>query len=126
MWHSIQYVTSPFALVAFVVASAAYVLRSRVQRDLNFLRELPPDSRERGLNSILGSYSISDRDLTSDQRFELAKTVIEQRLSRLKVIARYAIIAFAILAAVIVAVSLAPSANTAKAKPQPQIIPLKQ
>ncbi len=124
MWHAIQYVTSPLTLIAFIVAVSCAVYRVRVQRDIRLLEAVPREKRDHALTALLGTYNITDDNLTAQQKFALMKTVIAQKADRLKLAARTATIMFAMLGVVLVAVTLIQNQVKKEEPPKPEIIPM--
>jgi hypothetical protein len=124
MWHAIQFVTSPLTLIAFIVAVSCAVYRARIQRDIRLLEAVPRERREHALTALLGTYNITDDNLTAQQKFVLMKAVMAQKADRLKLAARTAIIMFAMFGVVLVAVTLIESQGKKEEPPKPEIIPL--
>ena len=66
MWQAIQYVGSPIALAAFVVAVISAAYRARVRADLEKLRSVPDAQRAEVLSRSLETYHVKDDNLTRE------------------------------------------------------------
>ena len=69
MFEAIQYVGTPIALVAFIVAAAAYVYRGRLEERRKLIESAPEQERARVMESTLRDFSTVPTDtLTKEQR----------------------------------------------------------
>jgi hypothetical protein len=104
MWEAIQYVGTPVALVAFVVATAAYIYSQKLRNKVEVIKEIPKSKRAAVIDNEMETYRITpDKDnLTKEQKFELTKTVILQRAHRLKIISLTTIALAVILAGIVI------------------------
>lgn len=102
MWEAIQYVGSPLALVAFIAAVVATILRARLRHRVTLLNTLPEDQRLAFLEASLETYHIKHDNLTRQQKYELMLNVLDGRSTRLRIVAKTLVIIAAIVAVAIV------------------------
>jgi hypothetical protein len=119
MWTAIQYVTTPLSLIAFLVAVLAVVYRVRLKHKLAALKTVPEKERGALLEKSLETYSLTDDNLTRNQKYELLTRVLENRVRRMKIVA-YSAVPVTVVAFVVAAVIFA--AN----KPVPVVTPVVQ
>jgi hypothetical protein len=103
-FQAIQYVGTPIALVAFIVALAAYVYRSRLVERRRLIEAAPESDRGRLLDATIRDFTtVNTETLTREQRYTLALRLIEERAARFRLTA-YAGVFTAVILAVLVAV----------------------
>ena len=112
---AIQYVGTPIALIAFVIAAVAWSFQVKLKAKADLLEKLPLEQRESYLSKELESYQIdsAQKGVTGKEKVELMRLVIQQRLERLKVVVFAAVILAIILAIVIMVASLQGVTTTA-------------
>lgn len=103
-FQAIQYVGTPIALVAFIVAVAAYVYRSRLVERRKLIETAPEADRGRLLDATIRDFTtVNTETLTREQRYSLALRLIEERAARFR-LAAYAGVVTAVIVAILVAV----------------------
>lgn len=101
-FEAIQYVGTPIALVAFVVAVVAWVYRSRLVERRRLIESAPEGERARLLDATLRDFTtVSTENLSREQRYRLALRLIEERSGRTRVLAVVGVLTAAMLAVVI-------------------------
>ncbi len=101
--EAVQYVGSPLALVAFVVAIVASLLRSRMVERRRTIESAPAEDRARFAEVVFRDFRVVPTDdLTRLQRFELAGRLVDQKLARYR-LAMGASALVAVLLAVLIA-----------------------
>lgn len=104
MFQAIQYVGTPIALVAFVIAVIAYAYRARLVERRKTIESAAEADRGRLLEATLRDFTtVNTETLTREQRYQLAMRLIEERAAKVRVMAIVAIVSAIILAAVILA-----------------------
>jgi hypothetical protein len=103
-FQAIQYVGTPIALVAFIVAIAAYVYRHRLVERRKLIETAPEAERARLLDATLRDFTTVNTDtLTKDQRYQLAQRLIDERAARTRITAISGVVVALILAGVVLA-----------------------
>jgi hypothetical protein len=101
-FEAIQYVGTPIALVAFVVAVLAWVYRSRLAERRRLIETAPEGERAKLLDATIRDFTtVNTETLTREQRYQLALRLIEERSARTRVLAVVGVLTAAILAVVI-------------------------
>jgi len=101
-FEAIQYVGTPIALVAFVVAVVAWVYRSRLVERRKLIEAAPEAERGKLLDATIRDFTtVNTETLTRDQRYQLALRLIEERSARTRVLALVGVLTAAMLAVVI-------------------------
>lgn len=100
-FEAIQYVGTPIALVAFIVAIAAYAYRSSLVERRKLIETAPEADRARLLDSELRG--VDAEKLTREQRYQLAVRMLEHRAARFRTTAILGAAAAVLLAGVVLA-----------------------
>ncbi len=101
-FEAIQYVGTPLALVAFVVAVVAYVIRARLAERRKLLETAPEDRRAELLAAAMRDFSpVSTENLTREQRYQLALRLIQERATRFWITAGVATFVAVVLAIIV-------------------------
>jgi hypothetical protein len=109
LFDAIQYVGTPIALVAFIVAVAAYVYRGRLEERRKLIEAAPEQDRGRLLEATLRDFTTIPTDnLSREQRHDLAVRLIDERSAKFKMMMIVAVIVALLLAAVVVAFTVVP------------------
>jgi len=104
VFEAIQYVGTPIALVAFIVAVVAYAYRGRLEERRKLIETAPEQDRGRVLEAALRDFTTIPTDnLTREQRYDLALKLIEERRAKFKMMT-FASLAIALLLAAVVVV----------------------
>ena len=83
-WSAIGQVTSVLSLVAFVAACLVEMHRRRMLRQERLIGLLPEEERAQQVETVLDRFSVKTTDLTKDQRYRLARKLLEQRAERFR------------------------------------------
>lgn len=84
-FEAIQYVGTPIALVAFIVAVGAYVYRSRLVERRKLIEAAPESDRGRLLDRTIQELGpVEPGTLNREQRYQLALRLIEDRAARFR------------------------------------------
>jgi hypothetical protein len=86
-WEAIKYVSSGFALCAFVVAALFTYLKNRSQEERKRIESAPPDDRADLVAKTLEIFNVDTTGLTRQQQFEIAMRQINGRIERFRLIA---------------------------------------
>jgi len=86
-WEAIKYVSSGFALCAFVVAALFSYLKNRSQEERKRIESAPPDDRADLVAKTLEIFNVDTTGLTRRQQFEIAMRQINGRIERFRLIA---------------------------------------
>jgi hypothetical protein len=114
LFDAIQYVGTPIALVAFIVAVAAYVYRGRLEERRKLIEAAPEQDRGRLLEATLRDFTTVPTDnLSRDQRHDLAVRLIDERSAKFKMMMVVGVIIALLLAAVIVVFTVMPAEGEA-------------
>ncbi len=110
MFEAIQYVGTPIALVAFIVAVVAYAYRGRLEERRKLIESAPEQERARVLEATLRDFTTVPTDtLTREQRYQLALELIEERRAKFRSMTLVSVIVAMLLAAVVVVFTLVPN-----------------
>jgi len=112
MWDAIQNVSTPLALVAFLAALVAWVLRMRLRGQEKTLRTLPDSDFAEAILTKEGAFGVETQNLTRQQQYELALKQIAAREGRFQTTARVFLLV-ALLLAGLAAYAMYPAANPA-------------
>jgi len=113
-FQAIQYVGTPLALVAFLVAVAAYAYRHRLVERRKLIETAPEAERARLLDATLRDFTtVNTETLTREQRYQLAQRLIDERAARTRIMALVGVGVALILAVVVLAMPSAGSAQRA-------------
>lgn len=103
-FEAIQYVGTPIALVAFIVALGAYVYRARLVERRKLIETAPEGERARLLDAAIRDFTtVNTENLTREQRYQLALRLIEVRAARFRTTALLGGAAAVLLAGVVLA-----------------------
>lgn len=101
-FEAIQYVGTPIALIAFIVAIVAYAYRARLVERRKLIEAAPERERGRLLDATIRDFTtVNTETLTREQRYTLALRLIEERAARFRMTAFASIAAAVILAGLI-------------------------
>jgi len=106
MWEAIQYVSSGLALVAFIVAAAAWIFKRNSEQTLRMVETAEEGDRANLVRSALEVVDVDTARLTNRQQYELAIELIRARAERFRITALVVCILAMILAAVSVSAIL--------------------
>lgn len=110
MWESLQYVTSGFSLVGFVVAAISWVYKSKSEERERLILTAKENKRADLVRLALEIFDIDTSTLTKEQKYELALEQIHARAKRFRTIAIViCILAFLPFAVSIYAITISPS-----------------
>lgn len=114
MFEAIQYVGTPIALVAFIVAVVAYAYRARLDSRRKLIETAPESERGRVLEAALRDFTTVPTDtLTREQRYNLAVQLIEERRAKFRSLTLVSVIVAALLASVVIVFTLFPTESDA-------------
>jgi hypothetical protein len=102
MWDAIGAVGTPITLVAFVVAVVATIYRVREQTKIKVINSAQEADRAELIDKSLETYHIQHDNLTRQQKYDLMMRVLQDRASRLKVLAGTSIVIAVLLAGTII------------------------
>lgn len=106
-FEAIQYVGTPMALIAFIVAVVAYVHRSSLEGRRKLMELAPPEDRGRLLEAAIRDFTtVSTETLSREQRYQLALRLIEERAAKSRTTAVVAVLIALILAGSVALVTL--------------------
>jgi hypothetical protein len=106
MFEAVQYVATPLAALAFVIAVAAYAYRGSVAARANSIRSAPETDRARLVEATLRDFAAVDTsDLSRKQKYDLVLQLIEERKNKFKHVANK-LLAGAVLVAILIGASL--------------------
>ena len=106
MFEAVQYVATPLAALAFVIAVAAYAYRGAVAARANSIRSAPETDRARLVEATLRDFAaVETSDLSRKQKYDLVLQLIEERKNKFKHVAN-TLLAGAVLVALLIGASL--------------------
>lgn len=106
-FDAIRFVGTPIALVAFIVAVAAYAYRASLVGRRKLIETAPAEDRARLLDATIRDFTTVPTDtLTREQRYLLALRLIEERAGRFRTTAVVGVLVAVILAAAVALVTL--------------------
>jgi hypothetical protein len=109
LFETIQYVGTPIALVAFIVAVVAYAYRGRLEERRKLIEAAPEQERGQLLEKTLRDFTTVPTDtLSREQRYNLAVKLIEERAAKFRLMTLGSVIVAVILAGVVLAFTLWP------------------
>jgi hypothetical protein len=109
LFETIQYVGTPIALVAFIIAVVAYTYRGRLEERRKLIEAAPEQERGRLLEATLRDFTTVPTDtLSREQRHDLAVRLIDERAAKFKLMTLVSIIVAFLLAAVVIVFTLVP------------------
>ena len=85
MWESIQYVSSGLSLVAFVIAAAVWLAKSKIEERERLIQSANVEKRPDLVRSALEFFDVDTGGLTKEQQYELALAQIHARSGRFRV-----------------------------------------
>jgi hypothetical protein len=94
MFGIIPYIATPVALIAFIVAVIATIYRTRSRQNLDLIRSAPANERGNLVERLIekeGLDKLIPGNLNRDQRYNLTMEILQQRVTRLKIIALCAV-----------------------------------
>ncbi len=108
MWTVVQYISTPFTLLAFISAVLAWSYSAKLKDKAEVLKTLPEGERATYLEKELESYQMdaAQKGVTGQQKFELVQLVILQRAHRLKILAMVAVVVAVVLAVTVIIISV--------------------
>jgi hypothetical protein len=86
-WEAIKYVSSGFALCAFVVAALLTYFKNRSQEERKRIESAPPEDRADLVAKTLEIFNVDTTGLTRQQQFEIAMRQINARIERFRLVA---------------------------------------
>jgi hypothetical protein len=98
MWETIQHITTPLALIAFLAALATVIYRRRLEITKEMISSAEPTDRAKLIESLSNTYHLDSKNLTKDQTFKLVQQELEYKIRRQKIFAITLIIMTIILA----------------------------
>lgn len=105
-FEAIQYVGTPIALVAFLVATGAYIYRARLVSRRKLIETAPEAERARLLDATIRDFTtVPTETLSREQRYQLALKLIEERAARFRTMALVGVFVAVILAGVVLVVT---------------------
>lgn len=90
MWHTVEKITGPFALIAFLAAVASIILRQMGVHKLKLIEAANPEDRKQLVESALEFFSVDTATLTKEQRYSIAVTQISARARRFTIVFLFA------------------------------------
>lgn len=109
LFDAIQYVGTPIALVAFIIAVVAYAYRGRLEERRKLIEAAPEQERGRLLEATIRDFATVPTDnLTREQRYSLAVKLIEERAAKSRLMTLVSIVVAVLLAAVVVTFTFIP------------------
>jgi hypothetical protein len=103
IFEAVRYVGTPLTLVAFVVATVAYVLRARLAEQRKMVEAASSESRVEMVDRLFRDFGqVPTADLTRDQRYRLALRLIGERQARFRAMLIGSLGAAVLLAAVVI------------------------
>lgn len=102
MWQAIQYVGSGLALVAFLAAGAAWVLKAQIEQRQRLIARAPEAERAALIADALEVFKVDTGHLTKEQKYGIVTAQIRQRATRFLIVAIVTVtlsVIFALLAA---------------------------
>src|SRR5918911_1154592 len=119
-WEAIKYVSSGITLVAFIIAIAAWIYRTKILERERTIRLAPENERRVLVERTLEFFSIDTAGLSRQQKYNLAIKQIQARAARFRLVAFVIIIiAFLTTGVSIFAIWRVPESP----KPKPDLIP---
>lgn len=85
MWETIQYITTPLTLIAFVGALVTIAYRRKLESKKELINSAEAADRAKLIEASLETYHLKDDNLTKEQKFELVKKLLDQKIQRLKI-----------------------------------------
>jgi len=82
MFQAIQYVTSGFTLIAFLIACAAFIARIHLSRKERLIAAAPAAKRAELVEIALEGFKVDTTSLTKDQKYSLLMTQMSLKNSR--------------------------------------------
>ncbi|MFL6207580.1 MAG: hypothetical protein ACJ74W_01945 [Pyrinomonadaceae bacterium] len=128
-WNAIAYVSSGITLVAFIVAVAAWVYRTKALRQERTIRLAPKSKRAALVESALEFFNIDTNTLTREQKYDLALKQIHERAKRFRITASIVVVVVCFAAGVsIFAILRVPTVNESRgiSSPTPTTTPSSQ
>lgn len=102
--QAVQYVGTPIALVAFIVAVAAYAYRARLVERRKLIEAAPEADRAKLLDATIRDFTtVNTETLTREQRYQLALRLIEERTHRFRTLAVVGVVVAVLLSGLVVA-----------------------
>jgi hypothetical protein len=111
MWSAIAFVSSGFALAAFLGALAVSILRTRTLARERLIRAASARDRPDLVRDALEFFRVNADNLTKEQQYNLALEQIRARATRFKILA-LATCFVALLATAVAAVAIVKSGGT--------------
>lgn len=109
LFDAIQYIGTPIALVAFIIAVVAYAYRGRLEERRKLIEVAPEQERGRLLEAALRDFTTVPTDtLTREQRYSLATQLIDERAAKFRLMMVLSVIVSVLLAGVVLAFTLVP------------------
>lgn len=85
-WGAISYVSSGFTLVAFIIATVAWIVKNHSEEKRKLIELASEDARAGLVDQALDLVRVDTSGLSKEQRYDLAIVLINKRAERLKVI----------------------------------------
>lgn len=86
-WQAITYVSSGFTLVAFIVATAAWVLKNKSDEKRNLIESAPDINKSELVDKALDLVHVNTDGLSQEKRYNLAMELIKRRAERFRIVA---------------------------------------
>jgi len=87
MWEAIAYVSSGFTLAAFVAAVSAWIIKGKSEEKQKLISVAADENRAKLVQDALEFFHVETKELTKDQKFNLAIQQIQARANRFRTIA---------------------------------------
>jgi len=104
-------ISTPLAAIAFAISAGAYYGYRIFRNKAAMIASAPPEDRARLVDKALETYSITEDNLTREQKYQLMLTVLNLRAKRFKILAITTSLLFAIAIGGIVGVQLISKEN---------------
>src|SRR5262249_28585720 len=113
MWEAIRYVSSAGSLIAFIVAAAVLLFRTRMAKEKELIQTAAESDRAGLVEHLLETFVVDTSSLTKGQKHDLAIRQLDGRMQRYRIAARL-VLGLAVLAAALAAftVTRIPSGGT--------------
>ena len=86
-WGAIKLVTSYFSLIAFIVATVAWVIKVQSENKRKLIESATDDRKAELVKQLLDSVHVDVRNLTREQKYNLAMELIKRRAERFRTVA---------------------------------------
>ena len=97
VWDAIKYVGSGLALVAFLAAVLASIAQSKIEQKRKLIETAPEEDRAQLVSDALEFFHVDTKNLTREQRFQLALVQVDARLRRFRITSAFWLLAAILL-----------------------------